>query len=565
MMIGIDLGTTNSMIAYWDGECANIIPNALGEPHTPSVVSIDEDGSVLVGSAARERLITHPQKTAAGFKRYMGTKKVFNLGEHCFTPTDLSHFVLKSLKQDAENFLGVPITEAVISIPAYFHDNQRQATKQAAQLAGLNVERLITEPTAAALAYGLHGDNAPASFMVLDLGGGTFDVSVLEWFDGVMEVRAVAGDNRLGGDDFDTALTSLFCHRLGLGLEEISSKLSGVLCRQAERARIMLSDNDTADISFRYEEKAYKLSVSRKDTAPIFEPLYRRLHQPIERVMQDLRLSAGQLDAVVLVGGATRMPSIRSMVAKLFNRFPYSNLDPDKTVALGAAIQAALVAQDDTLKEVVMTDVCPFTLGVDTCNTNKDGKVVETGIFSPIIERNSTVPLSKLQRYYALYPGQAAMRFRIYQGEQRKVENNVMIGEIEIPLPTEGDAAQCADIRFTYDINGLLEVEVIVPSTGLIKKLVIEQAPGAMTPEEIERRFSELSELKIHPRDKTENRLLLARGERLYEASIRERRLAIEGALARLAAVFESQNEHIIRQTVSEIKDFFDQLEHDAR
>ena len=561
MMIGIDLGTTNSMIAYWDGEGARVIPNALGEPHTPSVVSIDEDGSVLIGAAAKERLITHPQKTAAGFKRYMGTQKVFELDKHKFTPIDLSHFILKSLKQDAENYLGVPINEAVISIPAYFHDSQRQATKQAAELAGLKVERLITEPTAAALAYGLHEDAAPASFMVLDLGGGTFDVSVLEWFEGVMEVRAVAGDNRLGGDDFDTALTSLFCQRLGLSLQEISTKLSGVLCRHAERAKIMLSDSESAEISFHYDDKLYELTVTRKETAPIFEPLYRRLNMPIERVMQDLHLSASQLDAVVLVGGATRMPAMRGMVVKLFNKFPYNNIDPDKTVALGAAIQAALIARDESLREVVMTDVCPFTLGVETCKTGKEGRIIETGIFSPIIERNSTVPLSRLQRYYALHPGQEGMRFVVYQGEQRKVENNVKIGEVEIPLPKDESPSKCADVRFTYDVNGLLEVEVIVPATGMSKKLVIEQAPGAMTPEEIERRFSELAELKIHPRDKTENRLLLARGERLYETSVRDRRLAIEGALARLAAVFDSQDEHVIKQTVSEIKEFFDHLE----
>ena len=565
MMIGIDLGTTNSMIAYWDGECARVIPNALGEPYTPSVVSIDEDGSVLVGAAAKERLITHPHKTAAGFKRYMGTQKVYKLDKHCFTPIDLSHFILKSLKQDAENFLGAPISDAVISIPAYFHDSQRQATRQAAQLAGLNAERLVTEPTAAALAYGLHEDEAPASFIILDLGGGTFDVSVLEWFEGVMEVRAVSGDNHLGGDDFDTALTSLFCQRLGLGLQEISTKLSSVLCRQAERMKIALSYKESASVSFRYEEQLYELSVTRKEAAPFFEQLYRRMSQPIERVMQDLRLNAGDLDAVVLVGGATRMPAMRSMVVKLFNKLPYSNIDPDKAVAMGAAIQAGLAARDESLSEVVMTDVCPFTLGVETCRTGKDGRVIETGVFSPIIERNSTVPLSRLQRYYALYPGQEALRFRVYQGEHRNVENNVKIGEIEIPITKDDDAAQCADIRFTYDVNGLLEVEVIVPSSGMIKKLVIEQSPGSMTPEEIERRFSELAEIKIHPRDKTENRLLLARGERLYEASIKERRMAIEEALARLVAVFDCQDENIIKKTVAEIKAFFDQLEYDVQ
>jgi len=561
MTIGIDLGTTNSLISFWDGERAHVIPNALGEPLTPSVVSVDEDGRILIGRAACERLITHPQKTAASFKRYMGTQKVYELGTYRFSPIDLSHFVLKSLKQDAEVHLGKPVTETVISVPAYFHDSQRQATKQAAQLAGLRVDRLVTEPTAAALAYGLHRSGEAASFLVLDLGGGTFDVSVLEWFEGVMEVRAVAGDNHLGGDDFDVALSSLLCHRLDLDKKTIALKLSGILRRQAERAKIALSDSETADVSFRFDGEPYHLTIHRAETNPIFEPLFRRLREPIERVLRDLRLGPEQLDAVVLVGGATRMPAIRNMTARMFGRMPHCTLDPDQAVAMGAAIQAALAAQDESLRETVMTDVCPFTLGVDMCNVNANGRVIESGVFSPVIERNSTVPVSRIQRYYPLHSGQTAMRFGVYQGEQRKVENNVKVGEIEVPIPAGEKNNPGAEVRFTYDVNGLLEVEVLVPSTGLSKKLVIEQSPGAMTTAEIKKRLDELAQIKIHPRDKTENRLLLARGERLYEEAVGQRRTVIGEALSRFVAALESQDEHVVRRAAAEIKTLFDGLE----
>jgi len=564
MTIGIDLGTTNSLISYWDGERAHVIPNALDEPLTPSVVSVDEDRQILVGRAAKERLITHPAKTAASFKRFMGTQKTYELDPFRFTPIDLSHFIIKSLKRDAEAFLDKPITEAVISVPAYFHDSQRQATKQAAQLAGLRVERLVTEPTAAALAYRLHEGKGAATFLVLDLGGGTYDVSVLEWFEGVMEVRAVAGDNYLGGDDFDAALASILCKRFELNPENTSQRMLGVLRQQAERAKITTSDCDTADVAFRFDGVLYRQSLTQRDIAECYEPLYQRLRGPIERVMRDLRLKPERLDAVVLVGGATRMPAIRDMAARLFHQFPYCNLDPDKTVALGAAIQAALAAQDESLSEIVMTDVSPFTLGVDVSRTDDYGNIIESGIFSPIIERNSTVPVSRIQRYFPLTPKQAFQHFNIFQGEHRKVENNVKIGEIKVPIKAGEKDKPGVDVRFTYDVNGLLEVDVLVLSTGLTKNLVIEQSPGAMTPDEIKRRLAELSKIKIHPRDKAENRLLLARGERLYEESIGERRMRIEEVLARLNVALESQDDRIIRKTVVDIKELFDMFDREG-
>lgn len=561
MIIGIDLGTTNSLVSYWDGEQSRIIPNILGERMTPSVVGIDDNGQVLIGRVAYERLVTHPDKTAASFKRYMGTDKIYTLGQYSFSPIDLSHYVLKSLKSDAEAYLGCRIDEAVISVPAYFNDSQRKATKQAAELAGLHVERLVTEPTAAALSYGLHSNEEYTRFLVIDLGGGTFDVSMLELFEGVMEVRAVAGDNHLGGNDFSDSITALFCERNGIDPDEAEPRLLSAIKKQAEDAKRRLSECSEATISCRFHDESLELNLSRQEADKLFAPLYHRLREPVERVLRDTKLMPNDLDAVVLVGGATRMPYIRAMVAKMFGQMPFCNLNPDEAIAMGAAVQAALKARDKTLGETIMTDVCPFTLGTDITRTDKRGNIVENDIFSPIIERNTVVPVSRINRYYAINLNQKAMKFGIYQGESRKVQNNVKIGEIEVPIPSNGKDHEFADLRFTYDVNGLLEVEVVVLSSGLTKKLIIEKSPGTMTPSEIEKRLSELARIKIHPRDRTENRLLFARGERLYEELTGADRLEIDMAMSNIQAALETQNDQLIRKAAAETKAVFDRLE----
>ncbi len=561
MIIGIDLGTTNSLVSYWDGEQPRIISNILGERMTPSVVGVDDDGQILVGSVAYERLATHPDKTAAGFKRYMGTDKIYSLGQHEFSPIDLSHYILKSLKEDAEAYLNCRIDEAVIGVPAYFNDSQRKATKQAAELAGLRVERLVTEPTAAALAYGLHRDKEYTKFLVFDLGGGTFDVSVLELFEGIMEVRAVAGDNHLGGNDFNALLTSLFCEHNGIKPDDADPRLLALIEKQVERAKKRLSDASHTTVSCQFNDRTFELSVSRQEADELFAPLYRRLRVPMESVLRDTNIMPDELDAVLLVGGATRMPYIRTMVARMFGKMPYCNLNPDEAVAMGAAVQAALKARDESLGETVMTDVCPFTLGTDISRTDKNGHILERGVFSPIIERNTVVPVSRIKRYYALNLDQKELNFGIYQGENRNVQNNVKIGEIEVPIPSNGKDRQYADVRFTYDVNGLLEVEVVVLSTGLTKKLIIEKTPGTMTPLEIEKRLAELAGIKVHPRDRTENRLLLAKGERLYEELTGENRTEIDMAITNLNQALETQNDHLIRKAAAEAKKVFSLLE----
>ena len=275
--IGIDLGTTNSLVSYFKNDRAVIIPNVLGQHLTPSVVGVDDNGEILVGSIAKERLLTHPLLTASNFKRFMGTDKKYKLGEYTFSPEDLSSFVLKSLKSDAENYLHEEITEAVISVPAYFNDAQRKATKRAGELAGLKVERLISEPTAAAVAYGLHENQDDTQFLVFDLGGGTFDVSILERFEGVMEVKSIAGDNYLGGTDFDNILLSYFLDKNNIDIKLLSRKCVSSLLKKAEECKKMLSDNESAEISITIEDKLYKETITRNQFESICSDLITRI------------------------------------------------------------------------------------------------------------------------------------------------------------------------------------------------------------------------------------------------------------------------------------------------
>lgn len=539
MIVGIDLGTTNSLIAVWENGNPRLIPNSLGEMLTPSCVSIDEDGTVLVGKAARERLQTHPDRTAAGFKRFMGSDRTLRLGQRSFRPEELSALILRALKEDAEAALGLPVTEAIITVPAYFSDAQRKATRAAGQLAGLKVERLLNEPTAAALAYGIHQRGQESKFLVFDLGGGTFDVSVLDLFEGVMEVRASAGDNYLGGEDFDSTIIEHFFTQA-----KVPERYRGNavfmqrLARSVEQAKRTLSQESVASIKVHGEEAEYVLDLTEHDFEKACAGLLGRLRDPVERALRDANIPNQELDNVVMAGGSTRMPVVRRMVARMFGRFPACDLNPDEVVALGAAVQAGLKAKDRALEEVVMTDVAPYSLGVET-SMNLDRYTFSHGHFDPIIERNSAVPISRVKYYYPLSAEQEFMQLGIYQGEARMARDNVKLGEIKIDLRgARKDEAEVA-VRFTYDANGLLEVEAKLARSNESKKLVIEGNPGMLTEAEIVSRFAELAELKIHPRDRIENRTLLARGERMYQqlrGSQREelgrRTTALEQALA---------------------------------
>ncbi|MFZ5352354.1 MAG: molecular chaperone HscC [Bacillota bacterium] len=559
-VIGIDLGTTNSLVAYWTKNGPKIIPNVLGSNLTPSVVSVGENGGIFVGQVAKERLITYPNMTAAAFKRYMGTEKTYQLGKYSFTPEELSSFVVRALKADAEAYFNEEVNEAIISVPAYFNDMQRKATKRAAELAGLKVERLISEPTAAAISYGLHQEKSETKFLIFDLGGGTFDVSILELYEGVMEVKSIAGDNFLGGEDFTNLLAAHFIESNALKQMELDSKGSSALFKQAELCKYSLTNNYTGKMSIIHSDSFYEQEISRDDFEKLVNPLLLRLRQPIERALRDAKLSPGDLDAVILIGGATRMPIIRSTVTKMFGRLPYANINPDEAVALGAAIQAALKERNEALSEVILTDVCPYTLGTNVAKLVGSG-YHESGYFLPIIERNSPIPVSRVERLYTIKDGQTAVHVEVYQGESRKVENNIKLGELNINVPPAPAGEQAIDVRYTYDINGILEVEVTTVNTGSKRRIVIEKSPGSMSEKEIEERLKVLQDLKIHPRDRTENMLILARGERMYEESLGEMRNYISELLQYFDSILSTQDNRRIKKAADEVRDKLDEIE----
>ncbi|TRN77715.1 molecular chaperone HscC [Pseudomonas syringae] len=564
MIVGIDLGTTNSLVAVWRDGSSELVTNALGETLTPSVVGLDDDRQILVGKAARERLQTHPEKTTALFKRYMGSAQEIRLGSATYRPEELSSLVLKSLKADVERAFGEPVTEAVISVPAYFSDAQRKATRIAGELAGLKVEKLINEPTAAALAYGLHQKEGETSFLVFDLGGGTFDISILELFDGVMEVRASAGDNFLGGEDFDQVMVE---HFVNLHRDEpdfpSTELIAPALRREAERVRRALGQDGSADFVLRHAEREWRKTITQEQMSDFYAPLLNRLRAPAERALRDARIRVADLDEILLVGGTTRMPLIRKLAASLFGRFPSIALNPDEIVAQGAAVQAALKQRDAALEEIVLTDVCPYTLGIETIA--QIANRYESGHYLPIIERNSVVPVSRVKTVQTVSDDQEHVMVRIFQGESRMVKDNIALGELIIPIPKAKAGEVALDVRFTYDNNGLLEADVMTQLTGERHKLVIENNPGVMTPDEIQERLQVLEALKVHPREQQANTHLIARLERLYQECLGSDRELIDHWTSQFQHVLETQDERQISEIRKQLKQEVDTFEQGAR
>ena len=483
-IVGIDLGTTNSLVSVFkDGE-AVIIKNAFNETLTPSIVSRDENGEIYVGKIAKERQITNPNDTISLFKRSMGTKKEYKLGEKTFLPEELSSLVIRSLKADAEAYLNEEVTEAIISVPAYFNDTQRRATKRAGELAGIKVERIINEPTAAAIAYGLHEKNSNTKFLVFDLGGGTFDVSVLELYKNIMEVRAVAGDNYLGGEDFTKILMDMVANKKNLDLDALDEKSYNMFRKQAEIVKRSFSDNKEVEFNCLINDEEIKCDITLSEYEKSCELLLAKLRKPIERALSDAAIKLKEIDTIVLVGGGTKLPIIRSFVSKLFGRLPATNINPDEVVAIGAGIQSAMKMRNEAIKEIVLTDVCPYTLGTNT-SVEKPGGYFESGHFFPIIERNTIIPVSRVERLYTIKENQKKISVEILQGESRRASENILLGELSVSIPPSPKGEQAIDVRYTYDINGILEVEVTVVSTGDKKKVVIEKNPGHMSKEEI--------------------------------------------------------------------------------
>jgi len=559
-LVGIDLGTTNSLISVFTDDGPELIRNSSGTFLTPSIVGVSDSGDILVGDAAKHRLITHPDKTVARFKRSMGTAKTHALGNKQYKAEDLSALVLRALKADAEAHLGTTVDRAIISVPAYFNDIQRKATYAAGKMAGLKVERLINEPTAAALAYGLSTKEDENTFLVIDLGGGTFDVSILEIFDGVMEVRSSAGDAFLGGEDFTTAVEDNFIDQLGTTREKMKPNDLGRLRNLANKAKLALTDKPDVTVKYVKGKSETELTISRHKFEELTQKLQSRMRMPLQRAISDAGLRSADIERIILVGGATRMPVIRSMVTKLLKKFPEHSLDPDEVIALGTGVQSGLLDRHEALEDIVMTDVCPFTLGTDVAKQLGPNQW-EGGYFQPIIERNTVIPASRVEPYSTIHPNQTEVAIRIFQGESPRVEDNVPLGEINLKVPKVKDKTQDFQVRFTYDVSGVLEVLVTVNATGETKQLILEGNPGSLSQAEIQKRLKELEKLKIHPRDVTENAAVINRLKAAYENHLGDIRTSIENHLAQFEHTLSKQNETDIKLYRKNVTEFLDDLD----
>ena len=558
MIIGIDLGTTNSCVAVFQGGKPVLIPNSHGHNLTPSAVSIDNNGNLLVGLAARERYITNPSETAINFKRYMGTNFKYRLGNKDYNAEDLSSMVLRSLKRDAEHFLGQPVHEAVITVPAYFNDKQRKATKRAGELAGLKVERLINEPTAAALAFGLHTLDNDSRFMVFDLGGGTFDVSIVEIFEGIIEIQASTGNNFLGGEDFNLAIAKFVRAELDRkGIKLPQNDLTDRVLRDAsEKARRNLSVQKSTEIKINHQASEYTVEIDEEKFEEISENLIENLREPIIRALRDSNLKLDSINELILIGGSTKMPIIKRAVTKLFSRFPNYLINPDEAVAMGAAVQASLKERNEELKEVIVTDVCPYSLGVSASEVDAFGN--PAGLyFCPIIERNTTIPTSREQSFATVKDNQRMVEVSIYQGESRILDKNIYLGKISIDLPPRIRGDISLNCRFTYDIDGLLEVDIYVPETKKRKTLTI-MGDVELSRADLIKRRANLEKLKIHPRDMEINTAIISRANKCYEQSLGEQRQLIAGYLSSFERALDSQDKKNIDLEYKNLKELLD-------
>ncbi len=570
-IVGIDLGTTFSAVGYLSDEGPRLIANALGDLLTPSAVGIDDDGRVLVGRAAKELQVTQPERCVSAFKRYMGTEWSIELPGKKFSPEELSSLVLKTLKQDAEAHLGTSVDRAVITVPAYFNEHQRKATLRAGRIAGLTVERIINEPTAAAIAYGLYEAQDEKVIVVFDLGGGTFDVSVVELFEGTLEVRASSGETFLGGEDFTNTIVSRILESRGQVFERTEMdhpRLVSRLRQECELAKKRLTSRAETSIRIpnekgQLDESSPEFQITRKDFESWTEHILNRIDLPIRRALGDAHLTRDDVNELILVGGATRMPFVAVRLTELFGRQPTCRLNPDEVVALGAAVQAGLIDKHAHVEELVVTDVAPFTLGLEA--TREFAGEHRDGYFLPIINRNTTIPVSRVERVQTLHPNQTSINVRVFQGEGRRTESNLFLGEFTVDGIPRGPAGQELDVRFTYDLNGVLEVEAVVVETKKKITHVIARHAKGLTERQIAGAVAEMQALKTHPREETVNRFLVRRAERIYqELPLFERRL-LEQLISGFEEALELREPDAISRNREALEEFLERHDGQAR
>ena len=470
-IIGIDLGTTNSCVAVMEGGEPVVIPNAEGNRTTPSVVGFSKNGERLVGQIAKRQAVTNPDNTVISIKRKMGTSEKIKIEGDEFSPQEISAMILQKLKADAENYLGQTVTEAVITVPAYFSDSQRQATKDAGKIAGLNVLRIINEPTAASLAYGMDKENTDQKIMIYDLGGGTFDVSILDIGDGVFEVLATNGDTHLGGDDFDNAimdyLVSEFKKSNGIDLSADKMAMQR-LKEAAEKAKIELSGVQQTQINLPFitadasGPKHLDITLTRSKFEELIHDLIERTAGPVKQALDDAGITADQLHKVLLVGGSTRVPAVVELVKRITGKEPDKGINPDECVAIGAAIQGGVLSGD--VKDLVLLDVTPLSLGIETYG----------GVFTKLIERNTTIPTKKSQIFSTAADGQTSVEVHVLQGEREMAAYNKTLGRFQLSgIPAAPRGVPQIEVTFDIDANGIVHVSAKDQATGNEQKVTI--------------------------------------------------------------------------------------------
>lgn len=489
---------------------------------------------MVVGQPAKDRLITHPERTVASFKKDMGTGRSWKLGEKSFLPEELSSLVIRSIVEDARAYLGEEIEEAVISVPAYFHDEQRVAVKRAGTLAGIRVDRIVNEPSAAALAS-YFTTNEEQYMLVFDFGGGTLDVSLVDCFDTMVEIVSVAGNNRLGGDDFDQLIAESFLREHRMSRQQLTMQEYGVLLKQAENCKKQLSEQDEVRMHVTVGGKSCESTYTVDRLFEESRNLLKEIRKVIGRALQDGKMTISDVDMIVMAGGSSKMPLIQKYIRHLFRKAPVVQGNCDELIALGLGLVCGVKERKEEIKDYILTDICPFSLGVATMNETDPDRAY----MANIINRNTVLPCSRVRRFYTASDQQDHVIVEVHQGEHTYAKDNLLLGKIEIVVPRKPKGKEAVDVRFTYDINGILVVDTRVVSTGVVKTHVIsQQIPEA----ELEERIHELEKLKIHPREMSENQQMIERLEALYQEVNPEQKEQVQQMIQTFGELLDGQN-----------------------